>query len=111
MNSVNEAICRGVPMLLLPHHFEQEMIARRVSEMGMGMNMNIKNISVKSLLRNSDRLITDQHFKNNASMFQSIFSSEEKVSHVKAADEILEYANKKQHIDQDEIQQDDFTQK
>jgi len=27
MNIVNEAICNGFPMLLLPHHFEQKLIA------------------------------------------------------------------------------------
>ncbi len=91
MNSVNEAICSGVPMLLLPHHLEQEMIARRVEEMGLGLKMNIKNISPEKLYKYSSQLISDSNFKNQALKFKAIFESEEKISHVKASDEIFTY--------------------
>ena len=91
MNSVNEAICRGVPMLMFPHHFEQEMIARRVTEMGVGKKMNIKNITTEKLYNNAHHVISGSHFKNQALKFKSVFTGEEKVSHIKAADEILHY--------------------
>jgi len=91
MNSVNEAICRGVPMLMFPHHFEQEMIARRVTEMGVGIKMNIKNITTKKLYKNAHHVISESHFKNQGLKFKSVFTGEEKVSHIKAADEILHY--------------------
>jgi len=91
MNSVNEAICRGVPMLLLPHHFEQEMIAIRVKEMGIGMKMNINNITPDKLYKNANQLLSESHFKNQALKYKSVFKGEEKISHVKAADEILHY--------------------
>jgi len=93
MNSVNEAICRGVPMLLLPHHFEQEMIAKRVKEMGIGMILNIKNITPEKLYKNANHLISESHFKNQALKFKLAFKEEEKMSHIKAADEILHYLN------------------
>ncbi|KPK28485.1 MAG: hypothetical protein AMJ61_02215 [Desulfobacterales bacterium SG8_35_2] len=95
MNSVNEAICRGVPMLLLPHHFEQEMIARRVKEMGIGKKMNIKNITPDKLFKNANQLISNSYFKKQALKFKTVFNQEEKVSHVKAADEILHYIKKR----------------
>ena len=91
MNSVNEAICRGVPMLLFPHHFEQDMIARRVAEMGVGLKMNIKNITTAKLYKSADCVISESRFKNQALKFKSVFDGEEKVSHIKAADEILSY--------------------
>lgn len=91
MNSVNEAICNGVPMLMLPHHFEQEMIARRVMEMGIGMKMNIINITKEELFKNANHVISESHFKNQALKFKTVFTGEEKVSHIKAADEILHY--------------------
>lgn len=37
MNGVNEAICNGIPMVLIPHQIEQKMVANRVVEMGMGI--------------------------------------------------------------------------
>jgi len=91
MNSVNEAICSGIPMLLLPHQFEQEMIARRVKEMGIGIKMNIKRITPEKLYKNANHLILNSGYKKQALKFKSIFNQEEKVSHVKAADEILRY--------------------
>ncbi len=91
MNSVNEAICSGVPMLLLPHQFEQEMIAKRVKEMGIGMKMNIKRITPRKLYKNANQLISDANYKNQALKFKSILKREEKISHVKAADEIMHY--------------------
>lgn len=91
MNSVNEAICNGVPMLLLPHHFEQEMIAKRVKEMGAGMKVNIKNISAEKLYKYANLLISDSNFNDQAKKFKKVFKAEEKVSHVEATDAILYY--------------------
>jgi UDP:flavonoid glycosyltransferase YjiC (YdhE family) len=91
MNSVNEAICYGVPMLLLPHQFEQKMIARRVSDLGMGIVINIKNISPTELYKNVKKLISDSKYRKQALKYKSIFKEEENKSHIKAADEILRY--------------------
>ena len=94
MNSVNEAICNAVPMLLLPQQFEQKMIAQRVEEMGIGISMEMKKVTSEKLYENSKVIISDSSYKRNALKYRSIFSEEEKVSHVKAADEILSYINK-----------------
>ena len=91
MNSVNEAICSGVPMLLLPHHLEQEMIARSVEEMGVGLKMNIKNITPEKLYKYASQLISAPLYKDQALKYKMIFMGEEKISHVKASDEILNY--------------------
>ena len=94
MNSVNEAICYGVPMFLLPHQFEQKMIARRVEEMGIGRIMNIKKLTPEILYENVRKLIYNPKYKNQALKYKSMFNEEEKISHTKAADEILDYINK-----------------
>jgi len=94
MNSVNESICSGVPMLLLPHQFEQKMIARRVSEMGIGMVMNINTVSPTKLYENTRKLILDSKYKKQALDYKLVFNKEEKISHLKAADEILNYIDK-----------------
>jgi MGT family glycosyltransferase len=91
MNSANEAICCGVPMLLLPHHFEQKLIARRVREIGIGTVMNINKITPIGLYENANTLILDTKYKKQALKYKSIFNKEEKISHIIAADEILNY--------------------
>lgn len=94
MNSVNEAICNGVPMLLLPHTIEQKMIARQVKDLGMSIVMSIKNLTFKSLYENTKRLISLSEYKKQALKYRSIFEEEEKTSHIRAADEILNYIDR-----------------
>lgn len=94
MNSVNEAIYHGVPMLLLPHQIEQKMIAKRVREMGIGIVMNINKLTPEKLYENAKCLISDSNYKKQALKYKSIFNEEEKTSHLKAADEILLYIDK-----------------
>ncbi len=91
MNSVNEAVCCGVPMLLLPHQFEQKMIARRVNTLGLGIRMNINSLTPSKLLKNTVRLLGDSRYQRQAKIYAPLFKKEEAVSHLKAADEILHY--------------------
>ena len=94
MNSVNEAICCGVPMLLLPQQFEQKLIARRVGEMGIGTVMNIRKVTPKKLYENAENLMLDPNYKKQALEYKSIFREEETTSHLKAADNILRHIGK-----------------
>ena len=94
MNSVNEAIYCGVPMLLLPHQFEQKMIAQKVEEMGIGNIMNIKKVISTKLFDNAVKLMSNPEYKNQAIKYKSIFREEEKTSHIKAADKIINYIGK-----------------
>jgi MGT family glycosyltransferase len=94
MNSVNESICCGVPMLMFPHQFEQKMIARRVEELGIGRAMSIKKLSPEMLYENATTLIDDSRYKSQAINYKAIFTEEEKTSHSKAADAILNYVEK-----------------
>ncbi len=94
MNSVNEAICHGVSMLLFPHQFEQYLIARRVEEMGLGRLMNIKKITPDILLKHVHMQINDHNYKEQVVKYKTLFSEEEKISQAKAADEILSYIRK-----------------
>ncbi len=96
MNSVNESICCGVPMVLLPHHFEQQLIADRVRELGMGEIMKINKITSSTLIGMVHKIFADATYRNQALAYQSIFSREEKVSHIKAADAIIGYVESKQ---------------
>jgi len=89
MNSVNEAICKGVPMLLLPHHFEQDMIATKIMDLGMGIKTNISSLSTGRLTGLVRQMISDPEFKRQTMKYRRKFEKEEKLSHIKAADEIM----------------------
>jgi MGT family glycosyltransferase len=91
MNSVNEAICKGVPMLLFPHQVEQQMIAQRVSELGMGIVMNMRRITSEKLFENAKKFLTNSEYKTQALKYKTIFSDDEKTSSQKAVDEIFHY--------------------
>ena len=97
MNSVNEAICCGVPMLLFPHQYEQKMISQRVREMGIGNIMKIKRITSTKIFENAVRLLSIPKYKREAVRYKSIFREEEKTSHIKAADMILNFINKQHY--------------
>jgi MGT family glycosyltransferase len=94
MNSVNEAVCYGVPMLLFPHQFEQYLIAQKVEEMGIGRLMSIKKLTPDLLYKHAYTLINDSKLKKQAVKYKALFNEEEKLAHVKAADEILDYTRK-----------------
>ena len=98
MNSVNEAICLGVPMIMLPHTIEQNMIARRVNELGIGTIININKFTPEELYKNVNKLISDSVYKEKALKYKSIFSDEEKRSHIEAADSILNYIEKQPQL-------------
>lgn len=91
MNSVNEALCYGVPMLLLPHHIEQKAIARRVVRLGAGLSLKIEKLTSDELRRSVKRLLSDSRFGQRAKAWSEIFGEEEKTSHIRAADEILRF--------------------
>jgi MGT family glycosyltransferase len=93
MNSVNEAICAGVPMLMLPHQFEQSLVARRVAKLGIGLVLRIKKLTSKTLYEQAKKLIEDPQYINQALKYQAIFKDEEETSHLKAADEIARYVD------------------
>jgi UDP:flavonoid glycosyltransferase YjiC (YdhE family) len=78
-------------MIMLPHTIEQKMISERVMEMGLGTTMNINKITSSNLYENAKKLISDYRFKKQALKYQSIFSDEEKVSHINAVEEIFSY--------------------
>jgi MGT family glycosyltransferase len=49
MNSTMEAIAAGVPMVVVPQMFEQEVTARRVAELGLGVHLAPADVTPEAL--------------------------------------------------------------
>lgn len=64
MNSVNEALYFGVPLVMLPQTDEQRGVAARVAELEAGIL--VKELSAKSILQATEQLLQSQQYKTNA---------------------------------------------
>ena len=89
MNSVNEAMYAGVPMLVIPQGAEQPMVARRVVESGAGLSIRAQDATeglVRTLAR---RLLDDPRFRSAAATLQG--AQREAGGYLRAADELERY--------------------
>jgi UDP:flavonoid glycosyltransferase YjiC (YdhE family) len=71
MNSVNESLYFGVPMVLFPLHSEQRIVADRVAELGAGIKL--KGNRPKYLAKAVADLIEDPTFLENAQKLSGTF--------------------------------------
>lgn len=87
MNSVNESLYYGVPMVLFPQHSEQRMVANRVAYLKAGLMLkenrskNIKDVVFK--------VMNDNEYKENAIKLSKSFHNAG--GSKKAADVILQF--------------------
>lgn len=80
MNSVNESLYYGVPMVLFPQHSEQRLVAERAAELGTGVIL--KNHSPKGIRNAVFQVLGKDMYKKNA---QKLACSFKEAGGVKAA--------------------------
>ncbi|MBB6447121.1 macrolide family glycosyltransferase [Bacillus benzoevorans] len=85
MNSVNESLYFGVPMVLFPQHSEQRTVANRVVELGAGIML--KGKKAKDLAAAAAEVLANPIYKENAQKLSETFHRAGGA--VKAADVIL----------------------
>ena len=86
MNSVNESLYYGVPLVMLPQTAEQRGVAERVYQLGAGLKL--RKADAHSILNAIQTLITDASYKKNANTIANGFK---KCSGAKgAAEKILQ---------------------
>ena len=73
MNSVNEALYFGVPLLMLPQTAEQMGVARRVEQLGAGIL--IKNYKPKTIKNGVQKLLSDKSYYEKANEISKSFHS------------------------------------
>ncbi|NEU04404.1 macrolide family glycosyltransferase [Clostridium senegalense] len=75
MNSANESLYYGVPMVLFPQHSEQKMVAERVAYLGAGVMLKRnKSQYIKDAVM---QVINNNEYKRNANKIASSFQNSE----------------------------------
>ena len=70
MNSVNEALFYGVPMLVVPVGNDQPTVARRVEELGLGEALDIREATPDVLREVAMRVLSDRECHARLSAFR-----------------------------------------
>lgn len=71
MNSVNESLYYGVPMVLFPQHSEQRLVAERASELGTGIML--KSHSPNGIKKAVYEVLENNKYKENANKLADSF--------------------------------------
>ena len=86
MNSVNESLYYGVPIVLFPQQSEQKMVSNRVAELGAGIML--KNDKPKNIKKAIDEVLNNNKYKENANKLAESFRNAGGAT--KAVDAILQ---------------------
>ena len=70
MNSVNEALYYGVPMVVVPMGNDQPTVARRVAELGLGEALDARSATPAALRGAALRVMSDQGCRARLAEFQ-----------------------------------------
>lgn len=89
MNSVNESLYYGVPMVLFPQHSEQGLVAERTAELGAGLML--KGNKPKHIKSAIEQILNDDTYRENANKISTSFKIAGGAK--KAADTILMVIN------------------
>ncbi|HSW97888.1 MAG TPA: macrolide family glycosyltransferase [Candidatus Saccharimonadales bacterium] len=92
LNSINESLFYGVPMILIPQMYEQAFNAFRVQELGAGIFLKHNHITSEKILKSIDKIFSTPSYYKNAQKIKKTL--EQAGGYNKAADEILAYINK-----------------
>ncbi|MEW2382647.1 macrolide family glycosyltransferase [Micromonospora sp. NPDC047707] len=90
VNSVNEALYAGVPMLVVPQGADQMLVASRIVELGAGLSIRTEDVTVDVVRANARRLLDEPRFRAAASTLQA--AQRQAGGYSRAADELERYA-------------------
>lgn len=89
MNSANEAMYYGIPVIGIPQRGDQPIVANRMSELALGEVIDKKHVTATNLRATTRKILNDSTYKGNMEkMRQEMLSAG---GYIKAADEIERY--------------------
>ncbi|MBI5839051.1 MAG: glycosyl transferase [Chloroflexi bacterium] len=91
MNSVNEALFFGVPLIVIPMSVDQPIVASRVRELGAGIYLEKRKANHRNLKKFSGLILADERYKNNSKVIGDSFRKSG--GHRQGVDEIFAYKN------------------
>ena len=95
MNSVSESLRLGVPMLTVPQMGEQELVSRRVEQLGAGVYLANADVSPERLRNGVQRLLVEARFREQAARIGATLLSAGGT--VKAADLVGLFTERRAH--------------
>lgn len=93
MNSVHESLYYNLPMLLVPQQSEQNLVAWRAQQLGVGLKLDNRHVTPARLREMAGRILKDSTFRQNATRLGESLRSAG--SYQRAADAVLALANGK----------------
>lgn len=92
MNSTMESLYYGVPMVVLPQMLEQELTARRIAELSLGIALDQENLTAEQLREAVGRVLGDPVIAQRVqSMQQTVRAAG---GYLRATDAIIDFATK-----------------
>ncbi len=94
MNSVSEALYYGVPLLVIPHATDQHYVAKRVVQLGAGLQLKRNRVTASLLKHMASTLLGNPHFAQACQTIEASFR--QAGGYMRAADEIQTF--KEQYV-------------
>jgi MGT family glycosyltransferase len=73
MNSVSESLHYGVPVVVIPQMSEQEVVGRRVEQLGAGLYVATPAATAATLRESVERILGDERFRTQAGVVRESF--------------------------------------
>jgi MGT family glycosyltransferase len=92
MNSVSESLHYGVPLVVVPQMGEQELVGRRVEQLGAGVHLAGRSVTTDTLRKAVQRVLDDPAFRDRAAALGRSFTAAGGAG--RGADAILTYVRR-----------------
>ena len=89
MNSVSESLYYGVPLVVIPQMSEQEVVGRRVEQLGAGLYLAKARATAETLRDAVEQLLAEDRYRRQALVIQDSFHASGGVT--RAADAIMAF--------------------
>ncbi|MGE7609777.1 macrolide family glycosyltransferase [Peribacillus frigoritolerans] len=89
MNSTNEGLYYGVPLIVIPQSADQPMIAAQVANIGAGITLQMQSLTANQLREAADHVLNDPTFPKTVSNLRESF--QKSGGYHQAVDEIFEF--------------------